>query len=104
MMARASLLRPPSRHVAVPSLTGWALEYRLKVADGAPVEPWTQFASGSNLVGSPAFGATAAFAGPLGTFDPTRLINGIYEIQLRATDASLTTFLPARSRSLSRAT
>jgi len=89
--ARISAPTPVTGVVAVPSLTNWALEYRLKVADGDPVETWTQFATGTGFVGAPAAGSTAAIPGALGTFDPTRLINGIYEIRLRATDTSLTT-------------
>lgn len=77
--------------VALPALTGWSVQYRLKAADGAPEESWMELAAGPNLVGTPPAGSTPAVPGNLGTFDPTRLINGIYEIRLRATDASLTT-------------
>ncbi len=78
--------------VAVPSLTGWILDYRLKVADGDPTEPWVEFASGSNLAGTPGSSPATDIPGPLGTFDPTLLLNGIYEVRLRATDASATTY------------
>jgi RHS repeat-associated protein len=79
--------------VGVASLTSWALDYRLKAAEGAIPAAWTQFSTGTNLVGSPAVGATAAIPGSLGTFDPTSLLNGIYEIRLRATTAALTTYI-----------
>ncbi|MBI2513923.1 MAG: hypothetical protein HYV96_18285, partial [Opitutae bacterium] len=74
--------------VAHSALTSWALDYRLKAADGDTPEAWTQFATGSNLVGTPANGSNAAIPGELGTFDPTLLLNGIYEIQLRVIDSS----------------
>lgn len=74
--------------VASSILDRWSLDYRLKVAEGATPEDWINLASGSTAVGSPAAGTTAAVAGPLGTFDPTRLINGLYELQLTATDTA----------------
>jgi RHS repeat-associated protein len=63
----------------------WQLEYRLKPAsslaptgaDGQGEEAsWTTLATGSNAV----------LNGPLGTFDPTLLLNGIYELQLTVID------------------
>jgi RHS repeat-associated protein len=55
------------------TLAGWRLEYR--------------------LAGGPAFatlatGTTSVVNGTLGTFDPTLLLNGIYEIRLTVTDLS----------------
>lgn len=66
---------------AGPVLAAWATEYRLKAAESAPSEPWTLLASGNAPAG------TTASPASLGTFDPTRLINGIYELRLTATDA-----------------
>ncbi len=69
-------------------LARWQLDYRLKAADGAAEETWTTFASGTSQVGSSASGATAAVPGTLGTFDPTMLLNGIYEVRLRVTNTA----------------
>ncbi len=63
-------------------LKRWVLEYRLKAPQGGAVEPWTAFASGTNSVGEGEVPAA------LGTFDPTVLINGLYEVRLAATDTS----------------
>lgn len=52
-------------------LDGWSLRYR-RVGDGG----WTEFASGVAPVQDQV----------LGTFDPTTLLNGLYEVELRATD------------------
>jgi hypothetical protein len=71
--------------VAHASLAGWSLHYRLKAPDGAPPESWEVFATGTSPVGTPASSAVAESAGAIATFDPTRLINGIYELQLRVT-------------------
>ncbi|HWA28214.1 MAG TPA: LamG-like jellyroll fold domain-containing protein [Lacunisphaera sp.] len=78
--------------IAIPYLTTWNLEYRLKAAEGEVPAAWTSLATGSNLVGTPAVGATPAVPGNLGTFDPTLLLNGIYELRLRATNSSLSTY------------
>jgi len=51
----------------------WKLEYSLN----ADPQVWTTIASGS----------TAVTNGLLGTFDPTLLVNGIYTVRLRATNA-----------------
>ena len=72
--------------VASSSLASWSAQYRLKSADLAPVEPWTQFAMGTTAVGTPPAGSNPGLPGALGTFDPTQLLNGIYELQLRVTD------------------
>ncbi len=70
-------------------LRTWQLDYRLKASDGAPVEPWTSFATGNSSVGTPPVGSnTPAVSGTLGNFDPTSLINGIYELRLTATDTA----------------
>ncbi len=82
--------------VGMEALTSWALDYRLKVADGENPNPWVQFATGTNLVGTPAVGpdenpTTPAIPGDLGKFDPTNLLNGIYEVQIHATNAAHST-------------
>jgi len=70
------------------ALQSWAIDYRLKTAEGVPGEPWISAATGTAPVGTPAAGSIPAIPGVLGTFDPTRLINGIYELQLRATQTT----------------
>jgi hypothetical protein len=64
-------------------LQSWALEYRLKPADvliengiETPETAWLTLASGTSEVNSTA----------LATFDPTLLLNGIYELRLTASD------------------
>jgi hypothetical protein len=79
--------------VAHSLLASWALDYRLKASEGAAGEPWLTLSTGSNLVGTPANGPTPAVPGALGTFDPTLLINGIYELRLRVTDTNATTLV-----------
>jgi RHS repeat-associated protein len=59
--------------VASQSLLGWNLEHRRA---GAAI--WTRFASGE----APAQNAV------LGTLDPTLLLNGLYEVRLKATDSA----------------
>jgi RHS repeat-associated protein len=59
--------------------TTWHLDYRLNGNDsGAAGSPWMTIASG----------AGALTNAPLGTFDPTLLLNGIYKVRLVATNAS----------------
>ena len=55
------------------TLASWRLEYRLA---GDPT--WTRFAGAT----------TPVSAGVLATFDPTLLLNGLYEVRLVATDLS----------------
>ena len=55
----------------------WKLEYSLNTDAGSANQVWTTIASGS----------TAVTNGLLGTFDPTLLVNGIYTVRLRATNA-----------------
>lgn len=74
--------------VASSSLASWSAQYRLKGTELMPVEPWIQFAAGANAVGTPPVGTNSSLPGVLGTFDPTQLINGIYELQLRVTDTA----------------
>jgi RHS repeat-associated protein len=59
-----------------PLLQSYQLQYRLKNPDDATPAPWTVFATGSSSVVN----------GPLGSLDPTLLLNGIYELQLVAAD------------------
>ncbi len=55
------------------SLASWKLEYRL---EGDTT--YTRFAAGT----------TPVIGSPLGTFDPSLLLNGIYEVRLTATDTA----------------
>ena len=55
----------------------WKLEYSLNTDAGSPAQVWTTIASGN----------TAVTNGLLGTFDPTLLVNGMYTVRLRATNA-----------------
>jgi RHS repeat-associated protein len=59
--------------VSGPTLANWVLEYRLQ---GDPT--YTAFASGT----------TPVVSGTLGLFDPTLLLNGLYEIRLTATNSN----------------
>lgn len=68
-------------------LSSWHVDCRLKANEGAPAAEWTTIASGTSNVGTPASETDPAVYGALGTFDPTLLLNGIYELQLVATDA-----------------
>ncbi|MDD2764572.1 MAG: Ig-like domain-containing protein [Opitutaceae bacterium] len=70
--------------VASPILASWTLECRLKAADGETPLPWTTVATGTEPVGS----LNPSVPQSLGIFDPTLLLNGIYELQLRAADAA----------------
>lgn len=68
--------------VASTLLKRWSLEYRLKVPQGGTPEPWIEFAGGTSAVGE------GENPGVLGSFDPSSLINGLYEVRLTATDTS----------------
>jgi fibro-slime domain-containing protein/RHS repeat-associated protein len=57
--------------------TTWRLEYSLNSDDGAASQVWTTLAAGNTPVTN----------GLLGTFDPTLLLNGVYAVRLRATNA-----------------
>jgi RHS repeat-associated protein len=72
-------------------LTSWSASYRLMANEGHAPNPWTTFATGTGTIGTQ--GATPAtdVPGAIGTFDPMLLLNGIYEIQLAATDISART-------------
>jgi RHS repeat-associated protein len=74
--------------VAGQTLVSWTASYRLQANQGQTPNPWTAFASGTTAVGSQGATPAADVPGPIGTFDPTLLLNGIYEIQLAATDTS----------------
>jgi RHS repeat-associated protein len=59
-----------------PILASYHLEYRPLTSDGSGT--WVEFASGTSSVTD----------GVLGTFDPTLLLNGLYELRLRVIDAA----------------
>ena len=59
-----------------PILQSYHLQYRYKNAEDATPAAWMVFATGS----------TSAVSNSLGSLDPTLLLNGIYEMQLVATD------------------
>ncbi|MBC8008956.1 MAG: hypothetical protein H7067_02530 [Burkholderiales bacterium] len=83
--------------VARPSLASWKVEYRLTPAEGVPAAsaPWLTLATGTGYVGTPAFGSTAAAPAALATFDPTLLLNGLYQLRLSAASNNGTTILTA---------
>ena len=58
-----------------PILRSFRLSYRPATPEGS-VEDWVPFAQGAESV----------VAGPLGTFDPTLLLNGLYELRLEVED------------------
>ena len=58
-----------------PTLDHWTLEYRL--LDDS-VTDWTEFASGT----------TSVVSGVLASFDPTLLLNGLYDLRFTAVDTS----------------
>lgn len=71
--ARVSSPTPVVGSATSDSLASWKLEYRLE-GDTS----YTRFAAGT----------TPVTTGPLGTFDPSLLLNGLYEIRLTATDTA----------------
>jgi RHS repeat-associated protein len=81
--------------VARASLSWWKLEYRLVPPVDTPPEsaPWSTLATDTGYVGTPVVGATPALPALLATFDPTSLLNGIYEIRLSAKNAEGTILL-----------
>ncbi|HUL53425.1 MAG TPA: Ig-like domain-containing protein, partial [Opitutaceae bacterium] len=81
---RISAPTPVTGVVASPILASWALECRLKAAEGETPAAWATLATGTAAVGS----LSPSVPGPLGTFDPTLLLNGIYELRLRAVDGA----------------
>ena len=66
---------PVVGNVGGPTLASWKVEYR---REGSECADWVALASGAQSV---------AVGGTLGTFDPTKLLNGIYEVRLTARDA-----------------
>jgi RHS repeat-associated protein len=68
--------------VSTPFLLSWETQYRLKVADGETPGAWLKLSSGEKQVGIPASDTAAAVPESLGSFDPTLLLNGIYELRL----------------------
>ncbi|MFT3831053.1 MAG: Ig-like domain-containing protein [Opitutaceae bacterium] len=75
-------------------LASWEVEARMRSAAGVTTA-WRIHATGVVSVGAPASGATPETSGQLGAFDPTNLLNGIYELQLRATDIAGRTVVTA---------
>jgi RHS repeat-associated protein len=70
----------PASVTGTVSDAAWKLEYSLSTGDGAQAgaqQTWTTFAAGSG----------ARNSAPLGTLDPTMMLNGIYTLRLTATDA-----------------
>jgi len=65
-------------------MTDWRLEARLKPAEPDSTTPWATIATGLTQVGTPQTDTAAASFGHLGTFDPSNLLNGIYELRLIA--------------------
>jgi RHS repeat-associated protein len=59
-----------------PILQTYTVRYRLKAPENAAPFPWATFGVGS----------TSVVSNTLATFDPTLLLNGIYELQVTATD------------------
>ena len=80
--------------VARAGLMSWKLEYRLTPANpnaSDAAAPWTTFANGTEYAGTPASGDDPAIPASLGTFDPTLLLNGLYQVRLSATSTNGTT-------------
>ncbi len=80
--------------IASGSLQSWNLEYRLRPAGddtAGSTEPWITFASGTDPVGTPASTDTPAVPAVIASFDPTLLLNGIYELRLNVVTAGGTT-------------
>ena len=71
-------IHKPSPVIGSVSGGSWTLGYRLNNDEGAASTPFIPIASGT----TPVTNAT------LGTFDPSRLLNGIYTIQLSSTDSN----------------
>ncbi len=67
-----------------PTLQSWTLDYRRR---SSPCAEWTTFAAGTGVVD----------ASPLGTFDPTLVPNGLYDLRLSATSAGGRTDLSSAS-------
>ncbi|MBU6399281.1 MAG: hypothetical protein KGS61_03100, partial [Verrucomicrobia bacterium] len=115
-----SLTAPTLIHgtAASPILQSWSLAYRLKAPDAASgsadsAVPIPQSTSGSADSAVPipqsafitfASSTNSIQDGPLATLDPTLLLNGLYEIQLTATDragrSSATNFTLLAERNL----
>lgn len=61
--------------VQSPILDFYELQYRLQDSGQSPANGWITIGSGTNEI-----------TGPVGDFDPTLLLNGIYELRLIAED------------------
>ena len=80
--------------IAPAGLTSWSLQYRLRPPGddtSASLEPWRTAASGTAPVGTAATSSADAVPGVIGTFDPTLLLNGLYELRLLANATTTTT-------------
>ncbi|GAB5562177.1 MAG: hypothetical protein SynsKO_38240 [Synoicihabitans sp.] len=92
--ARISAPTEVSGVIASGSLSSWSLQYRLRPSGddtSSSLAPWIDMATGTDPVGTPATDTAAPVSGVIGTFDPTMLINGIYEIRLSVDSAIGTT-------------
>ena len=77
--------------IAPPALTSWSLQYRLRPPGddtSTATDPWLNAATGTSPVGTAATSSAVAVTGMIGTFDPTRLLNGLYEIRVVATTST----------------
>jgi RHS repeat-associated protein len=75
----AALITAPTNIIGTassPILQSYTVRYRLKAPENTTAFAWTTFGSGT----------TSVVSNTLATFDPTLLLNGIYELQLAATD------------------
>jgi RHS repeat-associated protein len=73
-----AITQPVSVNANVNNNATWKLEYSLSSGNDGNTPTWVQFASGSGQ----------EIAAVLGTFDPTALMNGTYNIRLSATDGN----------------
>ena len=71
-----SSVTEPSSVIGSVSNGTWVLEYSLDNDDNANNRVWTTFATGSGAISN----------AELGTFDPTMMLNGLFDIRLSATD------------------
>jgi len=75
-----------------PILQNWKLEYRLKPANSDSLSPAGGEGQGEGTAWiTLAAGNVSVVNGALGVFDPTLLLNGIYELQLTVTDTASNT-------------
>ncbi|MEO6569402.1 MAG: Ig-like domain-containing protein, partial [Opitutaceae bacterium] len=73
--------------ISAPGLTSWILQYRLRPPGDdttLSAEPWLVAATGNSAIGTAATSTSAALPGIIGSFDPTFLVNGLYELRVQA--------------------